>query len=247
MVSASAAPATPTATAAAHSRARPRTASAVHGGQLPAPAHAPSRRTATRDAARRLEGQRRHRLRPARSTSSRRSVSPSIAHTQRSAGQPGAHSSTGERALRVDDGEARSGPSRRGRPPPPRRPAPRSGQATTAPAAMPGRSAAGQPAGIGGGQRLEDDDLGEHAGADAAERLGQVEAAEREAVEHVEHRRRASARPPRASRTFGASSLRPSRSAARRSSSTSGVELEATHARTIAVPRIGRRRGGLEL
>ena len=48
---------------------------------------------------------------------------------------------------------------------------PRSGQATTAPAARPGRSARGQPAGVGGGQRLEHHHLGEHAGVDAAERL----------------------------------------------------------------------------
>ena len=47
-----------------------------------------------------------------------------------------------------------------------------------------------QTTGVGGGQRLEDHHLGEQAGIDAAERLRQVEAAEREAVEHVEHGRR---------------------------------------------------------
>ena len=46
-----------------------------------------------------------------------------------------------------------------------------------------------QTTGVGGGQRLEDHHLREQAGVDAAERLRQVEAAEREAVEHVEHRR----------------------------------------------------------
>ena len=48
----------------------------------------------------------------------------------------------------------------------------------------------GEPTGIRRGQRLEDDHLGEQAGADAAERLGEVEAAQREPVEHREHRRR---------------------------------------------------------
>ena len=48
----------------------------------------------------------------------------------------------------------------------------------------------GEPTGIGRGQRLEDHHLGQQPGVDATERLRQVEPAEREAVEHVEHRRR---------------------------------------------------------
>ena len=48
----------------------------------------------------------------------------------------------------------------------------------------------GEPTGVRRGQRLEDHDLGEQPGTDAAERLGEVETAEREAVEHGEHRRR---------------------------------------------------------
>ena len=116
-------------------------------------------------------------------------MSPSIAHTQRSAGQPGAHSSSGVRRSGSTTVNAQwAEPSRQA-------------AATSAASAAIGAGddgaggdarpiGGGEPTGIGRGQRLEDHHLGEQPGADAAERLGEVEAAEREPVEHGEHRRR---------------------------------------------------------
>ncbi len=186
-MSASAAPATPTAMAAAHSRARARTVSAVHGesSQRPrstvaakdrptppdawkASAVTGSAWTADVEQAQRVALHRPHpaQRRPAGRPFEQRGAALGIDDGERAVGRS-VEAGGGDLGCHGAIGTGDEGPG---------------GEARSI--------GGGQPTGIRSSEGLEDHDLGEQPGVDAAQRLREVEPAEREPVEHGEHRRR---------------------------------------------------------
>ena len=103
----------------------------------------------------------------------------------------------------------------------------------------------GQPTCIGSRERLEDHNLGEQAGGDAAKCLRQIESTERKAVEHGEHRRR----PPPGGLVLPdvGRQLAATEPFGRRPELLQlGRELEATHARTLMAVRSSQGGSGLQ-
>ena len=174
-------------------------------------------------------------------TSSRRRVSPSIAHTQRSAGHPGAHSSSGGlRSGSMTVNAQWAEPSRHAAAT--SAATSRSGQAITAPAAMPGRSAAASPPASAAASASSTTTLASSPASTPPSAAGRSRPPSGNPSSTAST---AGGQCPAAScaRTLGANSVRPRRSAAAPSSSSSGVSskprMRAPYRRRVGASPIG--------